>query len=126
MYDKPRYEWNDGCYYFVNAIVFLYFVFTLCKHASYSTGLLHLSNDASYLWQMVHTRSAEESLLDIPEPSAGCGQVLRPLPRGQAPLPPPPCALVSLEQLLATQNELMRMLMENDACRGVGRLQHPH
>jgi hypothetical protein len=112
MYDKPRYEWNDGCYYFVNAIVFLYFVFTLCKHASYSIGLLHLSNDASYLWQMVHTRSAEESLLDIPEPSAGCGQVL--------------CALVSLEQLLATQNELMRMLMENDACRGVGRLQHPH
>jgi hypothetical protein len=35
--------------HFVNATVFLYIVFTLCKLASYTTGLSHLSNDASYL-----------------------------------------------------------------------------
>jgi hypothetical protein len=60
---------------------------------------------------MVHTRTSEDPILDIPEGSVGrgCGHV----PLGGAP-PPPPCLLVSLEQLLATQNDLMRRLVEND------------
>jgi hypothetical protein len=61
-------------------------------------------------------------MLDILESSAGCGQA----PRGQAQCgiapPTPPHPSVSLEQLLAKQNELMRMLLENDMHRGVG---HP-
>jgi hypothetical protein len=67
---------------------------------------------------MVHTRTFEDSILDIPEGSVGhgCGQV----PRGGAPPPPP----VILEQLLATQNELMR-LVENDERHGTER-QQPH
>jgi hypothetical protein len=57
---------------------------------------------------MVCTRTSEDSILDIPEGSVerGHGQV----PRGGA----PPRPLVSLEQLLATQNDLMRRLVEND------------
>jgi hypothetical protein len=64
---------------------------------------------------MVHTRTSEDPILNIPEGSAGrgCGQV----PRGSAP-PPPPHPLVSLEQLLATQNDLMRRLVENDEHHG--------
>jgi hypothetical protein len=54
-----------------------------------------------------------DSILDIPEGSVrrGRGQV----PRGGAPPHPP----VSLEQLLATQNDLMRRLVKNDEHRGV-------
>jgi hypothetical protein len=75
----------------------------------------------SFLWQMVRTRSTKEQLVDIAESSTGCGQAPHEqAPHGNAPLPPPPCPPVSLEQLLATQNELMRMLVENDACRGAG------
>jgi hypothetical protein len=48
---------------------------------------------------MVHTHYAEDHVLNIPEPSAGHGQAPHALPRG----------LVSIEQLLATQNELMKM-----------------
>jgi hypothetical protein len=61
---------------------------------------------------MVHTRTFEELSLDSPEGSArhGRGQV----PRGGAPPRPP----VSLEQLLATQNDLMRRLIENDEHHG--------
>jgi hypothetical protein len=64
----------------------------------------------------------------ILEPSAGHEQVPRILPRCQAPMLPPQCPPVSIEQLLATQNELMLMLMlmENEAHRGAGHLQHPH
>jgi hypothetical protein len=66
----------------------------------------------SSIWQMVRTRTFEELNLDNPEGSVGrgCGQV----PRGGAPPPPP----VSPEQLLATQNDLMRRLVENDERRG--------
>jgi hypothetical protein len=69
---------------------------------------------------MVHTRTFEDSILDIPEGSVGrgCGQV----PRGGAPPPPP----ISLEQLLATQNDLMRKLVENDERRGAERQQPRH
>jgi hypothetical protein len=68
---------------------------------------------------MVRTRTSEDSILDILEGSIGRGPGH--VPRGGA-LPPPP---VSLEQLLATQNELMRRLIENDECRGIER-QQPH
>jgi hypothetical protein len=57
---------------------------------------------------MVRRRTSEDSILDIPEGSVGHGRDQ--VPRGGAPPPPP----VSLEQLLATQNELMRRLIEND------------
>jgi hypothetical protein len=71
----------------------------------------------SSIWQMVHTRTSEDSILDILEGfvERGHGQV----PRGGAPPPP----LVSLEQLLATQNDLRRRLVENDECRGAERQQ---
>jgi hypothetical protein len=72
------------------------------------------------LWQMVRTRTTDDDVLDIPEGSAprrrGHGQPSR----GNAPLPPldPP---VCLEQLLATQYELMTLLIQNEACRGAER-----
>jgi hypothetical protein len=64
---------------------------------------------------MVHTRISEDPILDIPEGSIGCGRGQ--IPRGGAP-PLPPHPPVSLEQLLATQNDLMRRLVENDKRRG--------
>jgi hypothetical protein len=72
---------------------------------------------------MVRTRTFEELSLDSPEGSAGrgCGQVSR----GGAP-PPPPRPPVSLGQLLATQNDLMRRLIENDEYHGAERQQSQH
>jgi hypothetical protein len=61
---------------------------------------------------MVRTRTSEDSILNIPEGSVGRGHDQ--VPRGGAPPPPP----VSLEQLLAMQNELLRRLIENDERRG--------
>jgi hypothetical protein len=69
---------------------------------------------------MVRTRISEDSILDIPEGSIGCGSGQ--VPRGGAPPPPP----VSLEQLLATQNELMRRLIENDEHHRTERQQPRH
>jgi hypothetical protein len=69
----------------------------------------------------VRTRATGDAALDIPEGSAGRGHG-----RGQAPhanpLPPPPRAHVSIEELLATQNELMRVLVQNEAHHGAGHL----
>jgi hypothetical protein len=75
------------------------------------------------IWQMVHTRTSEDSILDIPKGSIrrGRGQV----PHGGAP-PPPPHPPVSLEQLLATQNDLMRRLVENNERLGAERQQPRH
>jgi hypothetical protein len=72
---------------------------------------------------MVRTRTFEELNLNSPEGSArrGHGQV----PHGGAP-PPPPRPPISLEQLLATQNDLMRRLVENDERRGAERQQPQH
>jgi hypothetical protein len=60
-------------------------------------------------------------VLDIPEGSAGrghgCGQALH-----VNPPPPPPRAPVIIEELLDTQNELMRVLVQNEEHRGAG---HP-
>jgi hypothetical protein len=69
---------------------------------------------------MVRTRTVKELNRDSPEGSLGrgCGQV----PCGGAPPPPP----VNLEQLLATQNDLMRRLIENDERRGAERQQPRH
>jgi hypothetical protein len=64
---------------------------------------------------MVRTRTSEDSILDILEGSVGRGRGQ--VPRGGAPPPPP----ISLEQLLATQNELMRRLIENDERHGTER-----
>jgi hypothetical protein len=72
---------------------------------------------------MVCTRTSEDSILDIPEGSVGRGHGQ--VPHGGAPPPTPPPA-VSLEQLLATHNELMRRLIENDECRGTERQQPRH
>jgi hypothetical protein len=75
------------------------------------------------MWQMMHTTTSKDSILDIPEGSVGhgCGQV----PRDSAP-PPPPRLSVSLEQLLATQNDLMSRLVENDEPRWAERQQPQH
>jgi hypothetical protein len=59
---------------------------------------------------MVCIRALEELNRDSPEGSLRRGHV----PRGGAPPPPP----VSLEQLLATQNDLMSRLVKNDERRG--------
>jgi hypothetical protein len=62
--------------------------------------------------QIVHTRTSEDSFLDIPEGLVRCGH-------GQVPCDSaPPRPPVSLEQQLATQNDLMRRLVENDECHG--------
>jgi hypothetical protein len=69
---------------------------------------------------MVPTRTFEDTVLDISEGSVGCGRGQ--VPRGGTPPPPP----VSLEQLLASQNDLMRRLVENEERRGAERQQPRH
>jgi hypothetical protein len=63
---------------------------------------------------MVCTRAAKVAVLDIPESSAKVANTAPSLP------PHPP---VSLEQLLATQYDLMRLLMENEMRHGVDQQQ---
>jgi hypothetical protein len=74
----------------------------------------------SSIWQMVCTRTSDDSILDIPEGPVGHGRGQ--VPCGGAPPHPP----VSLEQLLATQNDLMRRLVENNEHRGAERQQPRH
>jgi hypothetical protein len=109
-------------------------MFTFCKyicllfHYVYlMQGFHHILLDVckylvmqSLIWQMVRTRTFEELSLDSPEGSAGRGPGQ--VPRGGAPPQPP----VSLEQLLATQNDLMKRLIENDEQRGAERQQPRH
>jgi hypothetical protein len=68
---------------------------------------------------MVRTRATDDAALDIPKGSADHG---RGRGHGQAlhdnPPPPPPCTLVTIEDLLATQNKLMRVLMQHEAHHG--------
>jgi hypothetical protein len=89
------------------------------SHCVYLTQSLHhnLLMMQSSIWQMVHTRTFQDAILDIPEGSVGRGRGQ--VPCGGAPPPPP----VSMEQLLATQNDLMRRLVENDEHRGAERQQ---
>jgi hypothetical protein len=78
----------------------------------------------SYLWQMVRTRANGDDAFDVPEGSTthrrGRGQPSR----GNA-SPPPPHLPVSLEQLLATQNELTTLLIQNETCHEAEQPQHP-
>jgi hypothetical protein len=69
---------------------------------------------------MVHTRTSKDPILDVPEGSIGrgCAQA----PCGNA----PPRPLVSLEQLLVTQNDLMHLLMENETHNGIDCQQPRH
>jgi hypothetical protein len=73
---------------------------------------------------MVRMRTTDDDVLDIPEGSAPHGRGRGRPSHGNAPLPPPHPP-VSLEQLLATQNELMILLIQNEARRGADRPQHP-
>jgi hypothetical protein len=59
---------------------------------------------------MVCTRAIDDDAFDIPKGSAPRGRGRGQPPCGNAP-PPPPRPLVSLEQLLAAQNELMMLLI---------------
>jgi hypothetical protein len=93
---------------FVNAIASL---FIYCIYLMLS--LHHILLDhydylmmQSCLWQMVHTRATEVDMLDILEGSTPCGRGRGQPSHGNAPTPPPHPP-VSLEQLLATQNERM-------------------
>jgi hypothetical protein len=70
---------------------------------------------------MVRTRATEEAVLVFLEPSTGRGHGQAPL--ANASLPPPPHPPISLEQLLATQNDVMRVLMENETRHGADRQQ---
>jgi hypothetical protein len=73
---------------------------------------------------MVRTRTTDDDVLDILEGSALRGRGRGQSSRGNAP-PPPPHPPVSLEQLLETQNELMTLLIQNEAHRGAEHPQHP-
>jgi hypothetical protein len=109
-------------------------MFTFCKYSCLPfhyvylmQGFHHILLDVckyqmmqSSIWQMVRTRIVEELNLDSPEGSAGRGHGQ--IPRGGAPPPPP----VSLEQLLAMQNDLTRRLVESDERRGAERQQPRH
>jgi hypothetical protein len=77
----------------------------------------------SSIWQMMRTRTVEELNLDRHDGSTGRGRGQ--IPRGDAPPPPPPPP-VSLEQLLAMQNDLMRRLVENDERHGAEHQQPRH
>jgi hypothetical protein len=112
-------------------------MFTFCKYNCLSfhyvylmQGFHHILLDVckylmtqSSIWQIVRTRTFKELSLDSPEGSVGRGRGQ--VPRGSAP-PPPPGPPVNLKQLLATQNDLMGRLIENDEHRGVERQQHWH
>jgi hypothetical protein len=78
----------------------------------------------SCIWQMVHTRATDDDVLSSPEGSAPSRRGLGQPSHGNAPSPPPHPP-ISLEQLLATQNELMTLLTQNEARCGAERLQHP-
>jgi hypothetical protein len=100
--------------HFVNAIVSL-------LHCIYLMQILHhnLLDLCKYLmmqsllWHMVHTRISKDPILDIPKGSTGRGHGQA--PRGNAP-PPPPHTSVSLEQLQVMQNDLMRLIVDNETC----------
>jgi hypothetical protein len=62
---------------------------------------------------MVRTRTGDLTQ-DVPNPSnTRAGAATNELRNAARGTPPPPLPPVSLEQLLATQNELMRVLTEN-------------
>jgi hypothetical protein len=74
---------------------------------------------------MMRTGAVEDVVPDIPEGSTDRGRGRGQASRGNPPPPPPPHAPVSIKQLLATQNEIMSVLMQNEARRGARRPLHP-
>jgi hypothetical protein len=96
---------------FVNTIVTLLYCIYLMQ--SLHHNLLDLCKYLmmqSSLWQMGYARTCEDPILNIPEGSVGRG-------RSQASCGnAPPHALVSLEQLLATQSDLVCLIVENEMC----------
>jgi hypothetical protein len=110
---------------FVNVIVsLLYCIYLMHGLHHILLGYCNYLMMQSWLWQLVRTRATDDVVLDIPEGSAPRGRRRGQLACGNAP-PPPPRPPVSLEQLLATQNEFMTLLMQNEACCGAKRPQHP-
>jgi hypothetical protein len=98
---------------FVNAIVtLLHCVYLMQSFHHILLDMCKYPMMQSLIWQMVRTRTSEDPILDNPEGSVGRGRGH--VPHGSAPPRPP----VSLEQLLATHNDLMRRLVENDEHRG--------
>jgi hypothetical protein len=71
----------------------------------------------------VHTIAAKDVMPNIPKGSVGRGRghALH----GNPPPPPPPRMSVSIEQRLATQNELESVVIQNEAHCGAGHPQHP-
>jgi hypothetical protein len=65
-------------------------------------------------------------MIDILKGSARRGRGRGQAPHGKRPPQPPSHPPVSIEQLLTTQNELMSVLVQNEACRGVERPQDHH
>jgi hypothetical protein len=117
-----EWNWMLTC---VNVIASLYCYIYLMH------GLHHNLRDCcnylmmqSYLWQMVHTRANGDDMLDVPEGSTAHGHGRGQPSRGNAP-PLPPRPLVSLEQLLAMQNELMTLLIQNETRYGIEQPQQP-
>jgi hypothetical protein len=114
---------GNGCYFckYKCRTFIIVFTFYIAYIILYWT--ITISNDVGSLLQIVQTRAIEDATLDIPEGSVGHGRG-----RGQAPHvnpPPPPLhAPVSIEDLLATQNKLMRVLVQNEAHLGMDRSQH--
>jgi hypothetical protein len=111
---------------FVNAIASLFIYCIYLMHSLHHILLDHYDYlmMQSCLWQMVRTRTTDDDVLDILEGSTPCGCGRGQPSRGNAP-PPPPHLPVRLEQLLAMQNELMTLLIQNEAHCGAERPQHP-
>jgi hypothetical protein len=99
------------CVYFMQSLHHI--LSALCKYLMVQSSM----------WQMVRIRMSEELSHDISVGSTGRGRGQ--VPHGNAP-PPPPRHPVSLEQLLGTQNDLMRRLVENDEHRGAKRPEPRH
>jgi hypothetical protein len=94
--------------------------FIYCIYLMHS--LHHIVLDHYDYLMMQSSRAIEDDVLDIPEGSAPRGR--GPPSHGNAP-PPSQHPPVSLEQLLVTQNELMTLLIQNEARRGAEHPQHP-
>jgi hypothetical protein len=100
----------------VNAIAtLLYCVYLMQSFHHILLDLCKYLMIQSSIWQTVRTRTFKDPILDIPEGSVGHGRGQ--VPCGGAP-PPPPRLPISIEQLLATQNDQMRRLVKNDERRG--------
>jgi hypothetical protein len=106
---------------FVNAIVtLLHFVYLMQRFHHVLLDMCKYLMMQSSIWQMMRTRTSEDSILYILEGSVGRG-------RGQVPCDSaPPRLPITLEQLMATQNDLMSWLVENDECCGAKCQQPQH